>query len=417
MIKSATRRYALVSFLVWLPVGLYAAPMVLLTLSRGLDLAGVAAIGAAYSLTVAILELPTGGLADVIGRRPVLVASAVISAAGLVLLGLSTTAAGLVAAAVLRGVARALSTGPAEAWYVDTVHAAGGPDADLGPGLARGAASASATLAVGMLAGGLLPVVVGGPIGPVVPLALPVLLGAVGEIVRVVVTIRALPEPPRSTGGGPRPGVFTTVRTGLRLGLRDPVVSRLLVIAAAIGATLATIELITPAWLGRATGDAETGGLAYALVAAAGFVADGLGSTASHRVARRLGSPRSGAIAGLLLAVAALAGLAAATQLPGAGGVLLAGAAYCGIFVGIGISVPVQARLLHSRVGAGERATVVSVQSLLMQITGAVAAVALGALATGTAPGLAVLAVAIVLGLSLTLLRHRPEVRPVQDHR
>jgi MFS family permease len=66
------RRYALLSFLQWLPVGLMMVPMVLLLLERGFTLVEVAFIGAVSSVTVAVLELPTGGLADVVGRRPVL---------------------------------------------------------------------------------------------------------------------------------------------------------------------------------------------------------------------------------------------------------------------------------------------------------------------------------------------------------
>lgn len=37
---------------------------------------------------------------------------------------------------MLKGVARALSSGPATSWYVDTLHAVEGRDADLRPGLA-----------------------------------------------------------------------------------------------------------------------------------------------------------------------------------------------------------------------------------------------------------------------------------------
>ncbi|MFC7763158.1 MFS transporter [Catellatospora bangladeshensis] len=130
---SARRRYVAISFLTWLPVGLYLAPMVLLMLERGLSLGEVATIGAVYSVAIVVLELPTGGLSDVLGRRPVLLASAATGLGGLLLLGLGGSLWPLAASAMLRGVARALSSGPAEAWYVDAVHAAAGRDADLAP--------------------------------------------------------------------------------------------------------------------------------------------------------------------------------------------------------------------------------------------------------------------------------------------
>src|SRR5688572_26827629 len=154
---SVVRRYVAISFLTWLPTGLYIPAYVLLMLERGMSLPTIAAIGIVYGICVAVLELPTGGLADVVGRRPVLIAAALASLASLVLFGLATTTLLFVVAAVLRGVARALGTGPAEAWYVDTVHATEGPDAELGPGLARGNVAASVGLTVGTLVGGFLP--------------------------------------------------------------------------------------------------------------------------------------------------------------------------------------------------------------------------------------------------------------------
>ena len=71
---AAARRYALLNALLWLPAGLYLVPLVLLMLERGLPVSTIAAVGIVYGLTTAVLELPTGGLADVLGRRPVLIA-------------------------------------------------------------------------------------------------------------------------------------------------------------------------------------------------------------------------------------------------------------------------------------------------------------------------------------------------------
>lgn len=115
------RRYALISFLTWLLTGLYIPVFVVLLLDRGIGLTTIAALGVAYSATVMVLELPTGGLADVVGRRPVMIASAASSLVALLLLGFADSLGLLALSAVLRGVARALSSGPVEAWYVDQV--------------------------------------------------------------------------------------------------------------------------------------------------------------------------------------------------------------------------------------------------------------------------------------------------------
>ena len=94
-------RYAMLGGLRWLPVGLTAPVLVLLMTARGLDLAVVGQLLALYSLVVVLLELPTGGLADTIGRRPVLVASSVLAALGSATLGLSATVTSLAVGVVL----------------------------------------------------------------------------------------------------------------------------------------------------------------------------------------------------------------------------------------------------------------------------------------------------------------------------
>lgn len=449
---SARRRYVLLTFLTWLPAGLYTAPLVLLLLDRGLSLATIAAIGAVYSVAIVALELPTGGLSDVLGRRPVLAASAVAGLAGLALLGLTGAVWLLVASAVLRGVARALSSGPAEAWYVDAVHAAEGRDADLGPGLARGGMAASAALGLGVLAGGVIPFLwpgippwsgasAGDP-GPAAQagpqaaaaglvaggdglttgsqllggLAVPVLLAAAFELVLLLVVVFAMPEArgPRPGFGAVLRGVPATVATGLRLAGRDHVLVRVLLVAAATGTGLAVIELLTPAWMAVLSGGAGRGVLAYALVAAIGFAADGAGSALGVPLTRWLGSPGRAACAGTVLAALALGGLAGTAALAGWLGVAAAGAAYLLMFLGLGAAVAPLGRLLHDRVEAGERATVLSVQSLLLQLGAATGSVALGALAAAYGPGPAFAGSGLLLAAAALTLWGLPRRRDVQ---
>ncbi|RSM53714.1 MFS transporter [Actinoplanes sp. ATCC 53533] len=410
--NAAARRYALLSFLLWLPAGLYLVPLVLLMLDRGLPVATIAVVGVVYGLTIAVLELPTGGLADVLGRRPVLIASAVAGAAGLLLLGLAETVALFLASAVLRGAARALSTGPLEAWYVDTVHAELGRDADLTAGLARGEVAASLALSAGTLVGGLLPLALGGVAG-LPALAVPVLLAAGAEALRGLLTVR-LPEPPH-----PRPalaavlrGVPATVAAGLRVAGRDRALTRVLLAAGGAGIALGTIELLTPAWLaGLSSGPRAAA--TYAVVAAAGFGADAIGGMLAVAAVRHFGSHARAAMAGWGVSALALAGLAGCALLSGTAAMVFAGVAYCVLFIGLGAGFPAQAHLLHERVEPGERATVLSVQSLLMQAVGAVVIPVIGWQATrnGIEVGYAIAAVALLASAGLFLrLRAAPRI-------
>ncbi|MEU7826116.1 MFS transporter [Catellatospora sp. NPDC049133] len=413
---TAGRRYVLITFLTWLPAGLYTAPLVLLLLEHGLSLGEIAAIGAVYGISVMALELPTGGLSDVLGRRPVLVASAAAGLAGLALLGLTEAVWLLVLSAVLRGVARALSSGPAEAWYVDAVHAAEGSDADLGPGLARGAVAASAALGIGVLAGGVIPFAWPGAASQGSGLAVPVLLAAVGELALLLVVVFAMPEArgPRPEFGAVLRGVPATVTAGLRLAGRDHVLVRVLVVAAATGTGLAVIELLTPAWMAVLSGGASRGVLAYALVAAVGFAADAAGSALGVPLTRWLGSPGRAACAGSVLAALGLAGLAGTAALSGWLGMVAAGAAYLLMFLGLGAAVAPVGRLLHDRVEAAERATVLSVQSLLLQLGAAAGSVALGALAAAYGPGPAFAGAGLLLAAAALTLWGLPRRRSVR---
>ncbi|MFE2057104.1 MFS transporter, partial [Streptomyces sp. NPDC059446] len=302
---AARRRFVTVSFLFWLPAGLALAPMVLLLTERGLTLAAVAAAYAAHSLTVAVLELPTGGLSDVIGRRKVLAGAGMLNVLALVLIALGTAPWVIIPGMALMGAGRALSSGPAEAWYVDIVHAHAGPDADLRTGLAHGSAASSGAIALGVLVGGATPWLLGLGDDPgeglraltsdlVLPLSVPVLLGAAVHVVFVLYVLTALTEPPRpaATLRGVVRSVPGAICAGLRLGAGDTLVRRVLLSTGAVGTALAALELLTPGRAAALTGSPESGAVLFAGLAAAGFVCSALGSRLAPRVAPRAGGGR-----------------------------------------------------------------------------------------------------------------------------
>ncbi|MEU4489170.1 MFS transporter [Streptomyces purpurascens] len=422
-IRTARRRYVTVCALLWLPPGLGMASMVLLFGERGMSLAAVAGLFAAHSLTVAALELPTGGLSDVLGRRPVLAMAGVLNFFAALLVGLGTTAWVLSAGMVLMGVARALASGTAEAWYVDAVQEVSGPDAELRTGLARGGSATSAALAVGLLLGGALPWLLGlGPdlgarlseatSGAVPPLAVPVLLGAAVRAVLVCYVLAVLREPPRppATLRSVLRGVPVTVLGGLRLGGRDALVRRVMLSAAAAGSALAVIELLVPVRTVALTGATGSGALVYAALSCAGFVCSGVGSHLASLVARVAGSGGravlvclgAGASGLLLLGVTASAVHPVATTFAVVG--------FCLIYLGLGAAGPNENELLHRRVPSEGRATALSVQSLAQQLVGALTGLAAGLLRPGPLPWL--LTSAVLLSGALLWIRRGGERAP-----
>ena len=115
--------------------------IVLLALSRGLSLTEIGLVFSLQGLVVLALELPTGGLSDALGRRPVLILASLVGLVSLGLLYVADSVALFAASTILQGVFRALDSGPLEAWYVDATLAAD-PDAEIEHGL-----SAASTVA------------------------------------------------------------------------------------------------------------------------------------------------------------------------------------------------------------------------------------------------------------------------------
>lgn len=453
--RSALRRYLLVSFLTWLPIGLTMAVTVLLMTDRGLSLAQIGLATTVFSIVTISLELPTGGLADVIGRRTVLAISAAFTVVTLALMAVSTTFWMFLATWVLKGVARALSSGPATAWYVDTLHDLEGPDADLKPGLARGGAMESVALCLGALVGGFVPLAV--PPGVITPLAVPPLLGAAAGLVLLITVIFALPEPshphrsptapqppesspprrsaarppkssrPRRSPGAQAAGgsrvrwslgrvlrdVPVTVAGGVRLVAGAAVLRRLMLAAAASGVALAAVELLTPGRLAALAGSAELGSTGYAIVAALGFAGSAVGSAIAPRMARLAGSSVRGAIAGAVLTALAIAALAATAGLDGPSGFVCTGLAYVVMFSGLSVTGLLCLEMTHKAVTAAQRTTVTSTSSLSLQAGAGLANVMFGTLATHA--GLSVtwsLAAGVVLASALLFVRMPPLTEP-----
>ncbi|MET9470005.1 MFS transporter [Streptomyces sp. NPDC006544] len=400
-IRAARRRYVTVCVLFWLPLGLTIAPLVLLFTERGMAMTGVAGFFAAHSLTAALLELPTGGLSDVLGRRAVLAAAGLLNLTALTLVALGTTGWLLGLGMGLMGAGRALSSGPAEAWYVDTVQAHSGPDAELRTGLARGSSATSAALAAGTLAGGALPWLLGlhpdagarlgeATSGLVLPLSVPPLLGAVVEIAFVLYVVSALREPPRlpATLRGVLRGVPAAVADGLRLGARDALVRRILLSAGAAGSALAALELLTPGRAAALTGASESGAVLFAALACAGFVCSALGSHLAPLTARLAGSGERAVLAGLGAGASGLLLLGATAAATGVASLVLAAVGYGLVYLGLGAAGPSENDLLHRRVSRAGRATALSVQSLTLQLTAALTGLVVSVLPAGPLPWL-----------------------------
>src|SRR4051812_50172769 len=97
-----TRRFVLLRALRWLPVGLVLPFLVITPQARGLSLGAIGAVFAVHSAVALALEVPSGALADLAGRRRVLLGGAALTAVSLLVFAAAeSVAAFMVSAGVL----------------------------------------------------------------------------------------------------------------------------------------------------------------------------------------------------------------------------------------------------------------------------------------------------------------------------
>lgn len=401
---SVRRRYLTLQALRWLPTGLIIPVFVLLLQDRGLSLAQIGMAGAAQGLLVLLLELPTGGLADSLGRRPTLLAASVVDLVSLMVLAFVTDLGTAVLAFALQGVYRALESGPLDAWFVDATLGAD-PDATYERGLAHGNAVLSLAIALGAsAAGGLVALA---PRLDLDPLALPVFVAVAMRAVNVVALASLMTEVRDSQPGAFRrslQAVPGTVREAVGVVRRSRVLLALVGVEVFWGFGMMTFEWLLPPRLAEVTGDADRAAAMLGPAVTAAWVVSALGAAAIPRVTRRFGD-RATAAAMRVLQGATIAGMG---FFGGATGVL---AAYLATYLVHGAANPVHQGLLHRQVTGAHRTTVLSVNSMVSHPAGAVGGIVLGAVADGAGLATAMFIGAVVMAVAapLYLVRPRPD--------
>jgi MFS family permease len=396
-VRQARRRYLVLLGLRWLPTGLLIPITILLMLERGLTLPQVGLAVAAQGLVVLALELPTGGFADALGRKPVLILAAAINLASLALLTFADSFGLLVVVWALQGVFRALDSGPLESWYVDATLAAD-PDTDLERSLSGGGVVVGVAIGAGaLLSGGLVAL---GPIGGMTALTVPVLVAAALQMVALIALALLLVEvrPARgpaalraSITGAPR-------MIGGALGLlrRSRILLALVAVELFWGFGMVTFEALLPVRLADVLGNADAAAALLGPAGSAAWLASAAGAVLAPVVSRRIGVAPTAALLRVLQGVTVVGmGL-----LAGPVGVL---AAYLACYAVHGASNPLHMGLLHRQVDGPYRTSVISLNSMMFQPAAALGGVALTALAGATTVSIAMLAGAAVLAVAAPL--------------
>jgi MFS family permease len=373
----------------------------LFLLDAGLDIFLVMAVNATFSASQIVFEVPTGVIADTIGRR----ASFLIGIAALILstLGYVGSAvfdwglAGFVVFSVLLGFGFTCQTGAVDAWLVDALDASGYVGSKD-----RVFARSGVFTGISMLAG-----TVGGGLLGQLDLTVPYFVRSALLVVAFAVTFAFM----REIGFKPRPLRLADfaeesrkiLRAGVNYGWRHRVV-RPLLFTSFMGGFLGwylfyasqpyALEL-----LGR--GDLVwVAGLVTALFAASGVVGNLLVARVSRsRFGRQPARVLTLTALGMTLSTAGLGltGLLAAG--PGVAGFVVM---VCLLFVGglcFGILTPIRQAFLNDHIPSAQRATVLSFDSFFGDIGAVVGQMGLGYAARALS-----LAAAYAIGGALDLL-------------
>jgi sugar phosphate permease len=382
-----TRNFIILRALRWLPVGLVLPFLVLTPVARGLDLGAVGAVFAVHSAVLIVLEVPSGALADTVGRRRVLLVGAALTALSLGTFAVAQSVPAFMASVAALAAGRALISGALEAWYVDSLRALD-PVAPLAHGLSRGTAAEGVAMALGALTGGAL-VSITDPSnvadGALAGYGLAALVGAGAALVYLGAVAALVHEHPRSgalhdAGHGIARRVRTVFATARAEAAASVTVRVILTIAVAVGFAMSAVELLWQPHLADLLGSGRRHGFAFGALAAASMLAVALGAAGSPSVRRRLGLR-----VGYLFALGLVAVCTLLLGEPGAAALFVA--LYLLTYLSYGLVEPMHAELLNDAVGSDARATLISGESLAAQGGALVANLTVGALAAaeGTA--------------------------------
>ncbi|WP_424186316.1 MFS transporter [Actinokineospora sp. G85] len=405
----ARRRYLVLLALRWFPVGLSVPLTVLLPLDRGLTLAEVGLAASLQGLVVLVLELPTGGLSDSWGRRPVLIAASAVAVVAMAAQVVADSFWMFAVVYALQGIYRALDSGPLDSWYVDATLAAD-PGARLEKGLSEGATVVGVAIAAGALATGGVVAWVEVPGVPtlVVPIALALVVQLAG-LVAVALLVSDPPHPDgRRTLRASLRQVPAVIVSGVRLVRRSRVLPALLAVELSWGFGMITFEALLPVRLAEQVGDREAAAAITGPAGAAAWLASAVGAALVPLVTSRFGVART-AISLRLLQGLSVVGMG---LLAGPAGAI---AGYLATYVVHGAANPAHMTLLHREVDSGQRSTILSMNSMLAQPAGSLGLVVLTAIAGGWSVSGAMVVGAVVLALAAPLYLPALRAESTQD--
>ncbi len=355
-----TRRYALILTLCNFCNGLLASILSLAFLTKGLTISTIGLGLAAFSAVAVLLEVPSGIAADMLGKKRVFILSMVVTAAAFLVIlpgfGPVCTIGGL----ALYGVGRALSSGTMEALFISRYRQSFGPE-NLHKGMKMLSVCESVGLGLGALIGGVLPAAGASLIPLFGPYDLPLLLRAVLSLAAAYLTAALIPEDVKDIREQ-SVSLKRQLQEGAALFRGSRNLKSLLTAVVGVGFVLAFLEVYWQPRMLYLLGGGQDQTVFLGVLSLSYFAAVAIGSLLSEKALKiRRVSPKflfltARAVMLLLLVVAALAGHPAVFAL-----------SYCAAYFMFGASNVAEGSIFHQEVPDSQRASFLSMQSLLLQ--------------------------------------------------
>ena len=382
------------------------AVLVLYLRSRGFELGQIGLFFGIAAFSAVLLEVPTGGLADSIGRKRVtLIAQAVSILAHTVLLFAISLPIAIVYA-VLMGVARALLSGSLDAWFVDALKTVD-PKVNLQPFLAGADTIETSALLVGVLIGAFIPQYLADTVvssSLLNPFAYAILAAVCMRVISWVFVLILVKETPRDTDAE----ASAARRLDRILGdafklIKDlPVLRALLLPAFVTGAALGTVDAFWQPHFSSYLGESADNSLLFGVIFAVAMAVATVGTIYVTRLVKQFGG-RLNLVAGLGQAIKGLAIMALGLSTPFVPNIVI----FSLIYLMIAFNLSPHGTLFNEAVPSQRRSVMLSVQSLIVTLGAGLGVFILGLVAEQSS----LATVWFVLG-GLTLISAFPYFRP-----
>ena len=291
-------------------MGLTVAVVALALIDRGMDLFQISLLFGVYSVTTMAMELPFGGLADNIGRKPVFLSAVVASLISLGLFLSSNEFYVLALSFAFIGFGRALRSGTLDAWFVENFRAMA-PDVDIQPALAKAQWANSMGLAVGAICGGLLPEAFGHvgaqrgfSVYDVSYAASMIMMTVLFLYTLFAITEKTRPLNPKVLGQGFR-DVPSVIKDAGLLALKHPTLSLLLLALALFLMATNPVEVFWPAHV-KGMLEEDYANTAIGVLTAAYFFSIAFGAALSPRINRMFKRQNAVSLSAAFACIAAL---------------------------------------------------------------------------------------------------------------